>query len=76
MRPIFHRKGENIEAHLNLAVLAYFIVSFIRYKLKSSKIHYCWSEIEYSEMQFEYDYQRKWEKNINQDMYKGNIKSR
>ena len=45
MRPIFHRKGENIEAHLNLAVLAYFIVSFIRYKLKGAKIHHCWSEI-------------------------------
>ena len=45
MRPIFHRKGENIEAHLNLAVLAYFLVSFIRYKLKSSKINHCWGEI-------------------------------
>ncbi len=45
MRPIFHRKGENIEAHLNLAVLAYFMVSFIRHKLKSTKINHCWSEI-------------------------------
>ena len=45
MRPIFHRKAENIESHLNLAVLSYFIVSFIRYKLKSKKINTCWSEI-------------------------------
>jgi transposase len=45
MRPIFHQKGENIEAHLNLAVLAYFIVSFIRYRLKQGGIHHRWSEI-------------------------------
>ncbi|MEA3445476.1 MAG: IS1634 family transposase [Bacteroidota bacterium] len=45
MRPIFHQKGENIEAHLNLAVLAYFIVSFIRHKLKYADIHHCWDEI-------------------------------
>ena len=45
MRPIFHQKGENIEAHLNLAVLAYFIVSFIRHKLKYADIHHCWEEI-------------------------------
>lgn len=45
MRPIFHQKGENIEAHLNLAVLAYYIVSFIRHKLKIADIHYCWDEI-------------------------------
>lgn len=45
MRPIFHHKGENIEAHLNLAVLAYFIVSFIRFQLKAHKIKYRWEEI-------------------------------
>ncbi|MCP3925319.1 MAG: IS1634 family transposase [Desulfobacterales bacterium] len=45
MRPVHHQKGENIEAHLNLAVLSYFIVSFIRYKLKSKGIRYCWNEI-------------------------------
>lgn len=45
IRPIFHQKEENIEAHLNLAVLAYSIVSFIRYKLKSTDIHFCWNEI-------------------------------
>ena len=45
MRPNFHSKPENIEAHLNLAVLAYFIVSFIRYKLKSKGLRHCWQEI-------------------------------
>ena len=35
----------NIESHLNLAVLAYFIVSFIRYRLKQNNIHHCWKEI-------------------------------
>ena len=45
MRPIYHQKGENIEAHLNLAVLAYFIVSFIRHRLKQRGIHHRWIEI-------------------------------
>lgn len=45
MRPIFHQKGENIEAHLNLAVLSYFIVSFIRHRLKQSGIRHRWAEI-------------------------------
>ena len=45
MRPIFHRKGENMEAHLNLAVLAYFIVSFIRHRLKQNNITHRWLEI-------------------------------
>lgn len=45
MRPIFHQKDENIEAHLNLAVLSYFIVSFIRHKLKQKNIHHRWLEI-------------------------------
>lgn len=45
MRPIFHQKGENIEAHLNLAVLAYFIVSFIRHRLKQKNIRHRWLEI-------------------------------
>jgi transposase len=45
MRPIFHQKAENIEAHLNLAVLAYFIVSFIRHRLKQKNISHRWLEI-------------------------------
>lgn len=45
MRPIFHQKATNIEAHLNLAVLSYFIVSFIRHRLKENEIHHRWMEI-------------------------------
>ena len=45
MRPIFHSKAEHIEAHLNLAVLAYYVVSFIRHKLKSRQIHHSWGEV-------------------------------
>ena len=45
MRPVFHQKGENIEAHLNMAVLAYFFVSFIRHMLKQKNIHHRWIEI-------------------------------
>jgi transposase len=44
-RPSFHQKELNIESHLNLAVLAYFIVSFIRYRLKQNNINHCWTEI-------------------------------
>ncbi len=45
MRPVFHQKAQNIEAHLNMAVLAYFVVSFIRYKLKNKGIQHSWAEI-------------------------------
>lgn len=44
-RPVFHQKELNIESHLNLSVLAYFIVSFIRYRLKKNNIHHSWTEI-------------------------------
>ncbi len=44
-RPIFPQKEFNIEAYLNLAVLAYFVVSHIRYRLKQNKISHSWTEI-------------------------------
>lgn len=44
-RPVFHQKEFNIESHLNLSVLAYFIVSFIRYRLKQNNIDHSWTEI-------------------------------
>ena len=44
-RPVFHQKEINIESHLNMSVLAYFIVSFIRYRLKQNNIHHSWTEI-------------------------------
>jgi len=44
-RPNFHHKDSTIEAHLNLCVLAYYIVNFIRYKLKAKNITHSWTEI-------------------------------
>jgi len=44
-RPNYHQLEQNIEAHLNLSVLAYNVISFLRYKLKQSDIKYGWKEI-------------------------------
>lgn len=43
--PIFHKSDENSMAHLFLAVLAYQVVSTIRYQLKAKGIHHDWSHI-------------------------------
>ena len=45
MRPNFHQKDMTIEAHINMCVLAYHVVCFIRYRLKLNNINHCWSEI-------------------------------
>ena len=45
VRPNFHQSDSTIEAHINLCVLAYYVISFIRYRLKSKNINYSWSEI-------------------------------
>ena len=45
IRPVFHRSDENTMAHLFLAVLAYQLVSTIRYQLKAQGIHHDWSHI-------------------------------
>lgn len=45
IRPVFHKSDENTMAHLFLAVLAYQLVSTIRYQLKAKGIHYDWSHI-------------------------------
>ena len=45
IRPNFHHSDTTIEAHINLCVMAYYIVNFIRYRLKLNGINYCWSEI-------------------------------
>jgi len=45
LRPNFHQKDEYVEAHINLGLLAYHIVSSIRYMLKSSGINYDWQNI-------------------------------
>jgi len=45
VRPNFHHSDTTIEAHINMCVLSYYIVSFIRYRLKQNGINLCWSEI-------------------------------
>ena len=45
LRPIFHKTDEASMAHLHLGLLAYWIVSTIRYQLKLKDVHYSWSEI-------------------------------
>ena len=45
IRPVFHKTDEGTKAHLNLAVLAYWIVSTTRYRLRESGITVRWSEL-------------------------------
>lgn len=45
LRPNFHTNDDTIEAHINMCVLSYHVVSFIRYRLKLNNINLCWSEI-------------------------------
>ncbi len=45
LRPVFHKKDENVEAHLFLGLLAYQVVSAIRYQLKAKKINHDWKNI-------------------------------
>jgi len=45
LRPIYHQKDENTEAHLFLGILAYAVVNTIRYKLKNHGIHHDWQNI-------------------------------
>lgn len=45
MRPNFHHSDATIEAHINLCVLAYHVVCYIRYKLNISNIKHGWNEI-------------------------------
>jgi transposase len=45
IRPVFHKTDENTMAHLFLAVLAYQLVSTIRFRLKAKRIHHNWSHI-------------------------------
>lgn len=45
LRPIYHKKDESTLAHLNLGLLAYWLVNTIRSKLKSQRINHCWKEI-------------------------------
>ena len=45
LRPIYHKKDESTIAHLNLGLLAYWLVNTIRCTLKTQGINNCWTEI-------------------------------
>jgi len=45
LRPVYHQKDINSEAHIFLGILAYSIVATIRYQLKQKNIHHDWSNI-------------------------------
>ena len=45
LRPIFHKNDDASMAHLNLGLLAYWLVTTIRYQLKQKDITSDWSEI-------------------------------
>ena len=45
LRPIYHRKDENTMTHLNLGLLAYWLVNKIRHQLKQEGIHSGWRKI-------------------------------
>lgn len=45
IRPVYHKTDDATKAHLNLAVLAYWIVSTTKYRLKQSGINVRWEEL-------------------------------
>lgn len=45
IRPIYHKTDENSDAHIYLGVVAYMLVSTIRYQLKKNNIHHDWKNI-------------------------------
>ena len=45
LRPIYHKTDDASMAHLHLGLLAYWLVSTIRYQLKLQGINHNWSEI-------------------------------
>ena len=45
IRPIYHQKDENTEAHIFVGIVAYQLVHAIRSALKQKGINYCWRSI-------------------------------
>ena len=45
LRPIFHKSDEATQAHLHLGLLAYWVVSTVRFKLQQKEIKSEWREI-------------------------------
>lgn len=44
IRPVYHKGDDGTKAHLNLAVLAYWVVSTVNYQLANAGIHQLWTE--------------------------------
>ena len=45
LRPVYHQTDKNVLAHINLGILAYQVVSTIRYQLKQKNIRHDWKNI-------------------------------
>jgi len=44
IRPVYHKSDKGVKAHLNLAVLAYWVASTVRYQLGNKQIRQSWTE--------------------------------
>ena len=45
LRPVFHQKGDRVNGHLFISLLAYHLVHGIRYRLKAKGIHHSWDHL-------------------------------
>jgi len=45
IRPVFHKKDKGTKSHLNLAILAYWVVSTTKYQLSMHGINTRWEEL-------------------------------
>lgn len=45
LRPIYHQKDDNSDAHLFFGMLSYWIVNTVRHKLKQHGINHYWTEL-------------------------------
>jgi len=45
LRPVYHKNDSSAMAHLNLGILAYWVVNTIKHQLKSKGINHGWKEI-------------------------------
>lgn len=45
LRPVYHKSDEGAEAHLHLAILAYWVVSAVQYRLRQVGIHTDWRNV-------------------------------
>jgi len=45
IRPVYHQNDESVIAHFHLAILAYWIVNTVQYKLKMQNVSHIWDEL-------------------------------